>query len=351
VASLPVGRRRLLILFVITALVLLTFDQRGNRVLDGARTSFLTVTAPLRAVSRLAAEPIGNAWKGLTNYDDLKRQNDELRDEVEAQDGAAIAAEAVMYENQQLKSSAGLPTLTGITRVKAEVVSGEPSNFDQTITINQGSRKGIKVGMPVIAGGGLVGRVEEAAPRQSVVRLLTDPESTVGVRFASRPCTAAGSPTTAPPTTAPTAGATTETTTTTAPTSTGAPTLPAAGEPVKGAPVQAPATTVPPSTTTTTAVTRVDTELGRVRGRGRGNPLEVDQVDAEACLSLGDAVVTAGVTESLFPRDIPIGRVSTLERRPGSLDLLVRVKPVVDLQKLSIVQVLLYDGDAAFAGK
>ena len=31
-----VGRRRLLILLVITALVLLTFDQRGNRVIDGA---------------------------------------------------------------------------------------------------------------------------------------------------------------------------------------------------------------------------------------------------------------------------------------------------------------------------
>jgi rod shape-determining protein MreC len=335
VATVPVGRRRLLVLFVITALVLLTFDQRGNRVLDGARTGFITVTAPLRTVARLAARPVANAWKGVTNYDHLKHENDELRDQVEAQEGAAIAAEAAIYENQQLKADVGLPTLTGISRVKAEVISGAPSNFDQTITINQGSRKGIKVGMPVITSGGLVGRTEQVTARQAVVRLLSDPESTVGVRFASRPCQAP---------------ATTSTTTTTTTTSSaGGAAVPASNKP---GPVAAPTTAAHPvAATTTTAVPRQDTELGRVRGRGQGKPLEVEQVDAEACVAVGDGVITAGVTESLFPRGIPIGRVSTVERRPGSLDLLVRVQPVVDLQQLSIVEVLLYDGDAAFAGK
>jgi rod shape-determining protein MreC len=324
VASVPVGRRRLLILLVVTALVLLTFDQRGNRVIDGFRSAFITVTAPLRTVARVVATPIQNAWYGLTSFDELKRENDELRDRIEAQDGAAIAAEAVVYENSELKSELGLPTLSGIERVKAEVVSGAPSNFDQTITINQGERKGIKVGMPVITSGGLVGRVEQVTPRQSVVRLLSDPESTVGVRFASAPCS-----TSAP--------ATTTTTTTTS-------TPPAGG------------TTVPTSAPTAVAAATVDsaprsdTELGQVRGRGRGKPLEVEQVNAEACIAVGDGVITAGVTESLFPRGIPVGRVNLVERRPGSLDLLVRVDPVVDLQRLSIVQVLLYDGDAAFAG-
>jgi rod shape-determining protein MreC len=324
VASVPVGRRRLLILLVVTALVLLTFDQRGNRVIDGFRSAFITVTAPLRTVARVVATPVQNAWYGLTSFDELKRENDELRDRIEAQDGAAIAAEAVVYENSELKSELGLPTLSGIERVKAEVVSGAPSNFDQTITINQGERKGIKVGMPVITSGGLVGRVEQVTPRQSVVRLLSDPESTVGVRFASAPCS-----TSAP--------ATTTTTTTTS-------TPPAGG------------TTVPTSAPTAVAAATVDnaprsdTELGQVRGRGRGKPLEVEQVNAEACIAVGDGVITAGVTESLFPRGIPVGRVNLVERRPGSLDLLVRVDPVVDLQRLSIVQVLLYDGDAAFAG-
>ena len=73
-ANVPVGRRRLLILLVITALVLLTFDQRGNRVVDGVRTGFITVTAPLRTLARRVATPVGNAWNGLTSFDDNNRQ-------------------------------------------------------------------------------------------------------------------------------------------------------------------------------------------------------------------------------------------------------------------------------------
>ena len=329
-ATVPVGRRRLLILLVITALVLLTFDQRGNRVIDGARSGFIGVTSPLRSLARVVASPARNAWYGLTRYDNLKQENDDLRDRIEAQDGAAIAAEAVVYENQELKSEFGLPTLSEIDRVKAEVISGPPSNFDQTITINQGSRKGVAVGMPVITSGGLVGRIEQVTDRQSVVRLLSDPESTVGVRFASAPCTAS-------------APADTTTTTTAPPVDPNAP-------PTSPAPPADPAATAPlVGPEVSSAVAREDTGLGRVRGRGRGKPLEVEQVNAEACIAKGDGVITAGVTESLFPRGIPIGRVSLVERRPGSLDLLVRVDPVVDLQRLSIVQVLLYDGDAAYS--
>ena len=344
-ATVPVGRRRLLILLVITALVLLTFDQRGNRVIDGARSGFIGVTSPLRSLARVAASPARNAWYGLTRYDNLKQENDDLRDRIEAQDGAAIAAEAVVYENQELKSEFGLPTLSEIARVKAEVISGPPSNFDQTITINQGSRKGVTVGMPVITSGGLVGRIEQVTDRQSVVRLLSDPESTVGVRFASAPCS-----TPAPADTTTTTAAAPPADTNAPPTSPAPPADPAAAA-ATTAPAAPPAGGAAPlvGPEVSSAAAREDTELGRVRGRGRGRPLEVEQVNAEACIANGDGVITAGVTESLFPRGIPVGRVSLVERRPGSLDLLVRVDPVVDLERLSIVQVLLYDGDAAYS--
>ncbi len=332
-ASVPVGRRRLLILLVVTALVLLTFDQRGNRVIDGFRSAFITVTAPLRTVARVVATPVQNAWYGLTSFDELKRENDELRDRVEAQDGAAIAAEAVVYENSELKSELGLPTLSGIERVKAEVVSGAPSNFDQTITINQGERRGIKVGMPVITSGGLVGRVEQVTARQSVVRLLSDPESTVGVRFASSPCS-----TSAPA----------STTTTTSPTTTTLPPAPPAG----GSTAPATASTAPTAVAAATVDTapRSDTELGQVRGpRARKAPR--GRAGQRRGLHRGRRRRDHGRCDGEpLPRGIPVGRVNLVERRPGSLDLLVRVDPVVDLQRLSIVQVLLYDGDAAFAG-
>lgn len=49
--------------------------------------------------------------------------------------------------------------------------------------VDRGSDDGVKVGNPVVAGDGLVGRVIEAMPSQSIVRLISDPNQSVGVRL------------------------------------------------------------------------------------------------------------------------------------------------------------------------
>ena len=56
----------------------------------------------------------------------------------------------------------------------------------------------------------------------------------------------------------------------------------------------------------------------------------------------GDPVVTSGIRESLFPPDIPVGRVADVKRTPGSLQLDVRVEPAADLNRLQFVAVLRY---------
>ncbi|MCU1377971.1 MAG: rod shape-determining protein MreC, partial [Acidimicrobiales bacterium] len=81
-----------------------------------------------------------------------------------------------------------------IPQVAARVVGSPVSNFEQTIELNRGTRDGVDVDMPVVTGSGLVGRVVQASGRRSMVRLITDPGSSVGVRIArsSEPGIAAG---------------------------------------------------------------------------------------------------------------------------------------------------------------
>jgi len=57
------------------------------------------------------------------------------------------------------------------------------SNFEQTIELDRGTSAGIDVDMPVVSGDGLVGRVVQASRSRSMVQLITDPSSSVGVRF------------------------------------------------------------------------------------------------------------------------------------------------------------------------
>ena len=63
------------------------------------------------------------------------------------------------------------------------MLSSDPSNFSHTIDISKGSDDGLKVGMPVVNGAGLVGRIVQVTPSRSTVQLITDPDFLVGVRL------------------------------------------------------------------------------------------------------------------------------------------------------------------------
>ena len=77
---------------------------------------------------------------------------------------------------------------------------------------------------------------------------------------------------------------------------------------------------------------------------GDPNDLLLDFIDKSDRIEEGDTVVTSGSTssefESLFPRGIPIGKVTNVD--PGERDLYQRVhmEPFADLKRLDFVQIL-----------
>ena len=75
---------------------------------------------------------------------------------------------------------------------------------------------------------------------------------------------------------------------------------------------------------------------------GQPDDLQLDFVSVGSRVSRGQTVVTAGSSsprlESLFPPDIPIGRVTRVEQ--GGVDQEVHIKPFANLRELDFVQVL-----------
>jgi rod shape-determining protein MreC len=70
------------------------------------------------------------------------------------------------------------------TVVPARVIAiGSAQTFSWTVTLDAGSRDGIRPDMTVLNGDGLVGRVKTVGPSTSTVLLAVDPESSVGVRL------------------------------------------------------------------------------------------------------------------------------------------------------------------------
>ena len=80
--------------------------------------------------------------------------------------------------------------------------------------------------------------------------------------------------------------------------------------------------------------------IGIAQGREGSDDLVVSDFDAATLVRKGDAVVSAAVSNSVFPPDLSVGTVSSVEVQPAGLGLVVHIKPYVDFDALEFVDVL-----------
>jgi rod shape-determining protein MreC len=181
------SQRLTLLILVVASITAITLDYRGpaSHVLGSVRNGARDAIAPVQRVLSDVFHPIGNFFSGAINYGAVANENARLREEVGTLRRTAL--ENATYEQQlaQLSSLERLPFLQNSHDVLASVISGPSSNFEQTLEIDRGTADGVGVGMPVVSGAGLVGTVVSAGASTSVVRLVTDPSSKVGVTFKS----------------------------------------------------------------------------------------------------------------------------------------------------------------------
>jgi rod shape-determining protein MreC len=338
------------VLLILTSLLLITLDRRGNNaIIDKARQAFAVVLRPFDVAADAVSKPIANAWYGITHYDDVKDENEALRDQLENQKGAEIEAQTAITKYYELLKLYRLNSVHNYKSVFAQVVGEAPSNFQNTVEITVGTRDGIAVGMPVTDGAGLIGKVTKVYPDRSVVMLITDPQFSVQAQVLSTLDLDAASSTTTTPNTAPsgrsldsTTSTSTSTTTTTTPPINATTTTTVPGQ-VDAA---ASGTTTSSSSTTTSTLPdlTVRRETGVIEGQGSDRPLLFSLIDDTALtnVKVGDRVETAGGADSLAPQSIPIGTITSVTRRLGSRSPIVEVEPNASLTQLNFVSVVLF---------
>jgi rod shape-determining protein MreC len=178
--------RVLLALLLVTSISLITIDYRGgeNSPLDGVRSAAATVFGPVERVAAAIASPVSDAVDGVSGLGgdgaDAKRlaaQNKQLRSRLRTS----------ALDRSRAKELDDLLKVAGAGRyrvVPARVIAiGAAQTFSWTVTLDAGSRDGIRPDMTVLDGDGLVGRVKTVGPTTSTVLLAVDPESSVGVRL------------------------------------------------------------------------------------------------------------------------------------------------------------------------
>jgi|SRR3954453_1263492 rod shape-determining protein MreC len=79
---------------------------------------------------------------------------------------------------------------------------------------------------------------------------------------------------------------------------------------------------------------------GIAQGSSHSDDLTVSDFDAKAIVARGDHVITADVSNSVFPPDLEVGRVTSIKPQDAGLGLTVKIKPAVDFNELDYVEVL-----------
>ena len=168
---------------ILVALTLVALDtrSRGGGLIGRVRNVVADGFSPLQSATHDVLGPIGNFVTGAVNYGTLRNQNQQLRNQIAAMTvGAAQAAAAEQAASEVLKEQ-GLTFVGSIPTRTVQIIDRGSSNFSSAVTVDKGTSKGIAVGQPVVAVGGLVGTIETAGATTSTIRLETDPSFSVGV--------------------------------------------------------------------------------------------------------------------------------------------------------------------------
>ena len=374
-----VSRRRAIALLALSSILLITLDLQGNSVVNGLRNVFSTIFQPIQSSARVMTRPLGNTWQGITNYGELEAENARLQDQLDQQEGAFIAALATVRDAQELLALNGIDNLADISSVTAQVVGGTPSNYSQTVEINQGSDRGLRVGMPVVNAAGLVGRITWVDNNRSLVLLANDSLYAIPVQVVNQPDIVPATTTTTTTTSTTTTSTSTTTSTTT---TTLAPDVPLSTAVVDPNAITSSTTAIATATSTTTTVdlsgidfgalapsttgaivtiapgttaggptTTINlddlpvAETGIFRGRGIDNAPVVEFIDQNSRfgeVQVGALVFTSGGSQSLAPRGIVVGRVIKIVERTGTSGAVLEVRLTAKLTALNFVRVLLY---------
>ncbi len=181
----PGARQRFLAaisLTVIVALLLAGTARVTGRVIS-LTAGLSEAAAPIEGVLVGAMSAVGGVGTDLADRWSAQQSVATLRSENAALRGQIAQMQAAQYTLNQVLGVLSLSqtaALKGKT-VAASVVGRAPDAWFNTLWIDRGSDSGIHVGDAVLSVGGVIGRVLAVTPSTSVVLLLADPQSAMGV--------------------------------------------------------------------------------------------------------------------------------------------------------------------------
>jgi rod shape-determining protein MreC len=178
-------RRAVLLLLVAASLTLLSlyFQEGSGGPLHGFERGVSTVLGPFSEGADRALKPVRDMVNWFQETFEARGDREELEEEVASLRDQLAEQQTTAKQARELsrleKLTGGGLVPAGQETVTARVVGRSPSVWYSTVTIDKGTSAGVRVDDPVVAAGGLAGKVTSATNGTAQVTLITDSTSSV----------------------------------------------------------------------------------------------------------------------------------------------------------------------------
>jgi rod shape-determining protein MreC len=176
---LRIKRKKILYAVVVVLLLSILMSWSTN---NPQRTLFLErliaeALSPFQKAASAVTSFFVNSWEFFGDIRNVYRDNQGLRAELDKYTGMDLLMLEIQQENVRLRALLQFQEAVAHQVMPAQVIGRNPSSWFSTLTIDKGSKHGIKVDMPVVTNQGLVGKIVDVQPSHAKVQLIISTSS------------------------------------------------------------------------------------------------------------------------------------------------------------------------------
>ena len=170
-----------MLLLLLCNFVLMAFDAReSNSQQRVIRVWTQTIADFVQSPATTVTSGVTNYFQSISSLRSAQSENDLLKQHIQELEVEVQNKQSLTAENERLKSLLQLKTELPYKILSAQVIGRDTSAWFDSSIINRGSLDGVKLNMPVVTNGGLIGRVTSVSPLTAQVALITKDKSGLG---------------------------------------------------------------------------------------------------------------------------------------------------------------------------
>lgn len=176
--------KHILIICSVALVGLMIFSYFFAEKIAPVKTAFGRVVSPMQSGIDVVGSYISDKTELFNTVRKLTAENKELQERVDTLSSENKILQLDQYELNSLRDLLKLDkTYSEYPKVAARITSEPTDNWYSQFHIDKGSNDGLKAGMNVMAGDGLVGIITETGHNYSIVRTIIDDVSSVSAMF------------------------------------------------------------------------------------------------------------------------------------------------------------------------